>query len=214
MSVEEKLNKDTYSDDEIDLNNDDYDVELESASDDNGGDDKIDDGKTIVKEKKKKKKEITENSEEETSDIESEYIDDYTAYQYKLDSMNPDELMNEMKALPNVHINKAFDGPINYIKYNILEKHKGHDEYIVPHDACKTSHILQKAEKTELIGIRGEHLSRGAHPYVDIINETDPIQIAIKELKMRRFPLLLKRQLNSFESEIKNPNEMTIIWED
>ena len=36
----------------------------------------------------------------------------------------------------------------------------------------------------------------------------------LKELKKKQFPLLLKRQHNSIKSEIKNPNEMTVIWDD
>lgn len=221
MSKDRK-NKDALVDEDIDLSNDDYDVELESASEDEDDSKKLKDDKekTVVKsenERKIKKKKTPVDSDEELSDdgaeFQDDYIDTYTADQYKLELMNPQELTDDMKALPKVYRNKISTGPTDYIKFRILEKHKGQDEYIVPSDKRKTSHILQKAERTELLGIRAEHISRGAEPYVDIINETDSLQIARKELREKKFPLLLKRSLNSFESEVWNPNEMTIIWD-
>ena len=208
------------SDEEIDLANDDYDVELETISDDeeNKNKETSNDGeKTILKKDKRRKNKYTSLSDEELSDNETKfdekYIDNFTSDQYKLKLMNPRELVEDMQVIPKVYKNVISESPIDYIKYRILEKHKSQNEYISTINKYKTSHILQKAEMTEIIGIRAEHISRGAEPYIDIINETNPLQIAIKELKNKKCPLLLKRIINSFESEIWNPNEMTIVWD-
>ena len=208
------------SDEEIDLANDDYDVELETISDDeeNKNKETSNDGeKTILKKDKRRKNKYTSLSDEELSDNETKfdekYIDNFTPEQYKLKLMNSRELVEDMQDIPKVYKNVISESPTDYIKYRILEKHKSQNEYIPTINKYKTSHILQKAEMTEIIGIRAEHISRGAEPYIDIINETNPLQIAIKELKNKKCPLLLKRIINSFESEIWNPNEMTIVWD-
>lgn len=204
-------------DDELDLDNDDYDVEVASASD---NDDEIDahtsdgDGKTILKEKINRKITKPKDDEDDVSDLEdSDLIEGHDdPDQYKLDMMEPDELTNQMLSPPEIYRNKTYKGTLDVIKHKLLKYQAGIDEYIVPPELSRTSHILQKAERTELIGIRAQHIATGAEPYVEIINETDPIQIATKELKLRRFPLKIKRPINSLVSEIKDPNYMTIIW--
>ena len=226
--MEKKIDPVISKDDDSDLNNDDYDVEIESASDDEDEDKSNKNGKTILKENKEKKldklKEVVDSDAEQSDisdtedgvnligNIANEHIDD-DPDQYKLDTMAPDELVREMIAPPTMYRNKMYKGPLDPIKHRLLQYQVGIDEYIVPLELSKTSHILQKAERTELIGIRAQHIAMGAEPYVDIINETDPIQIATKELKKKRFPLKLKRSINSRKTEIKDPNHMTIIWD-
>jgi DNA-directed RNA polymerase I, II, and III subunit RPABC2 len=67
----------------------------------------------------------------------------------------------------------------------------------------KTKNILTKYERVKIIGLRSEQLQRGADPYVEIdgSKEFNPREIAAEELRQRKIPFMLKRQLpdGSFE---------------
>lgn len=222
-------------DDDLYLSNDDYDVEIELESDDDidckkrnkkretskkGKNEKG--GKESKTTKKKNNNDDDDNDdndddddddddddeEENLKDIEEEILET------PIPSNNVNDIVNEMKQSPNIKINKLYTGITDPLKYKILQNSTDVDEYIVPPDKRKTSHILGKAERTELIGIRAQHIAMNSVKYVDIENETNAIEIAEKELKQKKIPLLLKRRLNKYTYEIWDPNEMTINWMD
>jgi len=64
-----------------------------------------------------------------------------------------------------------------------------------------TSKYLNKYERVKVIGVRAQQISLGALPLVDIGTLTDPIEIAILELKEKKLPFFIKRYLpdGSFE---------------
>lgn len=64
-----------------------------------------------------------------------------------------------------------------------------------------TSDRMTKFEKAYILGIRAQQLSLNAPPLVDIDNETDPLKIAMKELKEKKIPFILRRKLpdNTYE---------------
>ena len=124
------------------------------------------------------------------------------------------EIVEQMKKNPTIKINKLYTGITDPIKYKILENMKDIEIYIVPPDKLKTSDILQKPERTNIIGIRAQHIDTDAEPYIDIINEKTSIEIAERELKEKKNPFILLRKLNKFTCEAWDPNEMIINWRD
>ena len=52
---------------------------------------------------------------------------------------------------------------------------------------------MTKFEKTRVLGQRAEQIARGAPTEVDVGNMSDPLDIAIKELKEKKIPLKIKR---------------------
>ena len=65
-----------------------------------------------------------------------------------------------------------------------------------------TTRFLTKYERARLLGARALQLSMNAPPVVDLLpGETDPLQIAQRELRERKLPLVIRRFLpdGSFE---------------
>lgn len=60
---------------------------------------------------------------------------------------------------------------------------------------------LTKYERTRIIGTRATQIAMGAPPMVELLDETDPLRIAEKELKEYKVPLVIRRYLpdGSFE---------------
>ena len=62
----------------------------------------------------------------------------------------------------------------------------------------KTKPIMTKYEKTKIIGIRAQQIASGAPPLIDVPpGITDVVDIAIKELKERKTPFILKRKVSN-----------------
>lgn len=59
----------------------------------------------------------------------------------------------------------------------------------------KTSPYMTKYEKTTIIGTRAHQLSDNAPPMINIGKETDPIKIALEELKQKKLPITIRRHL-------------------
>ena len=64
-----------------------------------------------------------------------------------------------------------------------------------------TTPFMTKYERARVLGTRALQISMCAPIMVELENETDPLQIAMKELKARKIPLILRRYLpdGSFE---------------
>lgn len=64
-----------------------------------------------------------------------------------------------------------------------------------------TTRYLTKYERARVLGTRALQLSLNAPPMVELEGETDPLQIAAKELRERKIPLIIRRFLpdGSFE---------------
>ena len=193
---------------EIDLYYDDFDVEVQDDSDL-----EIIGGEKNTK-RKRKKKLTKENDEDENDEDENDENDEDD----HIDELNinnifekdPNMLAENMIKLDNTVSNLQYRGVRDPIKYRDLESAKMKERLVVPPHMRRTSHRLTMAERTNLIGTRATHISMGAQVYVDIDNLTNATDIATKELKERKFPFLLERQLNTHEIEYWNPNEMTL----
>ncbi|CAB0035864.1 unnamed protein product [Trichogramma brassicae] len=64
-----------------------------------------------------------------------------------------------------------------------------------------TTHYMTKYERARILGTRALQISMCAPVMVELEGETDPLQIAMKELKQRKIPIIIRRFLpdNSYE---------------
>jgi DNA-directed RNA polymerases I, II, and III subunit RPABC2 len=72
-----------------------------------------------------------------------------------------------------------------------------------------TTHYLTKYERARVLGTRALQISLGAPIMVELEGETDPLQIAMKELRERKIPLIIRRYLPDHSYEDWAINELT-----
>ncbi|KAJ5526632.1 DNA-directed RNA polymerase I II and III subunit [Penicillium tannophilum] len=65
----------------------------------------------------------------------------------------------------------------------------------VPNDQRTTTPYLTKYERARVLGTRALQISMNAPVLVDLEGETDPLQIALKELNQKKIPLIVRRYL-------------------
>jgi DNA-directed RNA polymerase I, II, and III subunit RPABC2 len=58
-----------------------------------------------------------------------------------------------------------------------------------------TTRYLTKYERARVLGTRALQISMGAPVMVELAGETDPLAIAMKELKQRKIPIVIRRFL-------------------
>jgi DNA-directed RNA polymerase I, II, and III subunit RPABC2 len=58
-----------------------------------------------------------------------------------------------------------------------------------------TTSYLTKYERARILGTRALQISLGAPVLVELGDETDPLEIAMKELKARKIPIIIRRYL-------------------
>ena len=59
----------------------------------------------------------------------------------------------------------------------------------------KTIPVLTKYEEARIIGKRAMQISKGAYPLVDVGNLENPVDIALKELREKKIPYIIRRPL-------------------
>ncbi|CAD6195268.1 unnamed protein product [Caenorhabditis auriculariae] len=71
----------------------------------------------------------------------------------------------------------------------------------VPAQDRVTTTFMTKYERARVLGTRALQIAMGAPVMVELEGETDPLEIARKELKHRRIPIIIRRYLpdGSFE---------------
>jgi DNA-directed RNA polymerase I, II, and III subunit RPABC2 len=71
----------------------------------------------------------------------------------------------------------------------------------VQKDKRITTRYMTKYERARVLGTRALQISMNAPVMVDIAGETDPLKIAMKELRERKIPMVIRRYLpdNSYE---------------
>ncbi|PMD24068.1 RNA polymerase Rpb6 [Hyaloscypha hepaticicola] len=65
----------------------------------------------------------------------------------------------------------------------------------IPHDQRTTTPYMTKYERARILGTRALQISMNAPVLVDLEGETDPLQIAIKELREKKIPLIVRRYM-------------------
>ncbi|KAI9166644.1 DNA-directed RNA polymerases I, II, and III subunit RPABC2 [Paramyrothecium foliicola] len=65
----------------------------------------------------------------------------------------------------------------------------------IPDDERTTTPYMTKYERARILGTRALQISMNAPVLVDLEGETDPLQIAIKEMREKKIPLIVRRYL-------------------
>lgn len=65
----------------------------------------------------------------------------------------------------------------------------------IPKENRITTPYMTKYERARILGTRALQISMNAPALVDIEGETDPLQIAMKELSQQKIPLVIRRYL-------------------
>ncbi|KAI4260085.1 MAG: hypothetical protein LQ352_000464 [Teloschistes flavicans] len=71
----------------------------------------------------------------------------------------------------------------------------GVKEKKIPKGERSTTPYMTKYERARVLGTRALQISMNAPVLVDLEGETDPLQIAIKELKEKKIPLVIRRYM-------------------
>ncbi|KAL2356981.1 RNA polymerase, subunit omega/K/RPB6 [Cryomyces antarcticus] len=72
---------------------------------------------------------------------------------------------------------------------------RGLREKRIANDKRSTTPYMTKYERARVLGTRALQISMNAPVLVDLEGETDPLQIAIKELREKKIPLVVRRYL-------------------
>jgi len=112
--------------------------------------------------------------------------------------------LNLVKDLPN-RANKG-KGPL--LKHDSISTQAVKEIIVVNPNDRRTSNRMTMFELTRIIGIRAEQIRKHPIVYVNIDGMDDPIQMAKKEIKHKKCPLLIRRMVGANKCEKWNPNEM------
>ncbi|KAJ3098168.1 DNA-directed RNA polymerases I II and III subunit RPABC2 [Phlyctochytrium planicorne] len=86
-------------------------------------------------------------------------------------------------------------------------RHEGGIE--IPKEKRMTTPYMTKYEKARVLGTRALQISMNAPVMVDLNGESDPLQIALKELRERKIPLIIRRYLPDGSYEDWAVDELT-----
>lgn len=84
----------------------------------------------------------------------------------------------------------------------------GHDPKRVAEKDRKTTKFMTKFEKARVLGTRALQISMNAPVMVELQGETDPLEIARKELTARKIPMIIRRYLPDKSYEDWHVNEL------
>ena len=90
------------------------------------------------------------------------------------------------------------------------ETYNSGDGKKVPANERKTTKFLTKFERARVLGTRALQISMNAPVCVPIENETDPLQIAQKELEAGKIPIIIRRYLPNSDYEDWKVSELQI----
>ncbi|XP_006650303.1 DNA-directed RNA polymerases II, IV and V subunit 6A-like [Oryza brachyantha] len=74
----------------------------------------------------------------------------------------------------------------------------------------KTSKYMTKYERARILGTRALQISMNAPVMVELEGETDPLEIAMKELRARKIPFTIRRYLPDGSYEDWGVNELIV----
>ncbi len=75
----------------------------------------------------------------------------------------------------------------------------------------KITFHFYRYERARVLGTRALQIAMCAPIMVELDGETDPLQIAMKELKQRKIPIIIRRYLPDHSYEDWNIDELIII---
>ncbi|KAG8898105.1 DNA-directed RNA polymerases I II and III subunit RPABC2 [Tulasnella sp. 403] len=106
-----------------------------------------------------------------------------------LDAQNPDDpdndAANHHDGPPTAHLKPA----------QTKSKMGSREKFDKPNAVRVTTPYMTKYERARVLGTRALQISMNAPVLVPLEGETDPLEIAIKELSQRKIPLVIRRYL-------------------
>ena len=106
------------------------------------------------------------------------------------------KLSSEMNSLGIDIDDNLIDNLINVpedSRFEVVTKEESYKKYYK--DVRVTRPYLTKFEKTKLIGVRAQQLSFGSEAMVELDGNESIVEIAVKELKEKKIPFLIRRYL-------------------
>ncbi|KAJ5893331.1 DNA-directed RNA polymerase I II and III subunit [Penicillium taxi] len=134
-----------------------------------------------------------DNDAEENLDYEpnEEFYDENDPEDF-IDHENPDDAEGVDSYQPAVNGEQVVVSGDSGYASKALEQSR---EKKVPNDQRSTTPYLTKYERARVLGTRALQISMNAPVLVDLEGETDPLQIAMKELNQKKIPLIVRRYL-------------------
>ncbi|KAK2630405.1 hypothetical protein QTJ16_001225 [Diplocarpon rosae] len=105
-------------------------------------------------------------------------------------SHNPDQLL-----ATGEHGREVVESGDPSARANKTAKDKAPKDKKIPHEKRTTTPYMTKYERARILGTRALQISMNAPVLVDLEGETDPLQIAIKELREKKIPLIVRRYM-------------------
>ncbi|KAB2069659.1 dna-directed rna polymerases i, ii, and iii subunit rpabc2 [Gossypium arboreum] len=102
----------------------------------------------------------------------------------------PPEPEIEEGAEEEVENNNNDDVPVDLVETEEKEDEDANDKI-----SRKTSKYMTKYERARILGTRALQISMNAPVMVELEGETDPLEIAMKELRERKIPFTIRRYL-------------------
>ena len=93
-------------------------------------------------------------------------------------------------------------GELGLDNYNDTKEIKG--------DERTTSKFMTKYEKARVLGTRALQISMNAPVFVDVSSKTDPLEIAMAELKAGKIPFIIRRRLPNGSYEDWKVSELIV----
>jgi DNA-directed RNA polymerases I, II, and III subunit RPABC2 len=93
-----------------------------------------------------------------------------------------DDIMDNAGAEPSTQKKKGFKSELD-------------EDKRIADDQRTTTPFMTKYERARILGTRALQISMNAPVLVDVEGETDPLEIAIKELREKKIPLKIRRYL-------------------
>lgn len=81
------------------------------------------------------------------------------------------------------------------------------DCLIVPANNRRTNRFISRKEYARIVGVRTKLIALYAKVFTDVTNIIDPKEMAIKEIKEKKCPLMLKREIG-----IKDDKKICELW--
>lgn len=119
--------------------------------------------------------------------------DHFSEDDYEEPARNNDDV--EMKTEDGKTIVNGGLGPEDASYAQAALKSKTQKGLSIPKEKRTTTPYMTKYERARILGTRALQISLNAPVLVDIEGETDPLQIAMKELTQRKIPLIIRRYL-------------------
>lgn len=101
-------------------------------------------------------------------------------------------------------------GPGGEADSGLLQIGKRAKPRAIPKEERITTPFMTKYERARILGTRALQISMNAPVLVDIEGETDPLQIAMKELSAKKIPLVVRRYLPDGSYEDWSVEELII----